>query len=86
MEKKRVNLAEMLPIIEETLAAGGTVKLPITGTSMLPLLRSGRDTVTLTVLAQVELPQTGDASRLWLWLMLLGASLLGLAMHWRRRA
>ena len=48
MEKKRVNLAEMLPIIEETLAAGGTVKLPITGTSMLPLLRSGRDTVTLT--------------------------------------
>ena len=48
MEKKRVHLAEMLPIIEETLAAGGTVKLPITGTSMLPLLRSGRDTVTLT--------------------------------------
>ena len=48
MEKKRVNLAEMLPIIEETLAAGGTVKLPITGTSMLPLLRRGRDTVTLT--------------------------------------
>ena len=48
MEKKRVNLAEMLPIIEETLAAGGTVKLPITGTSMLPLLYCGRDTVTLT--------------------------------------
>lgn len=47
MEKKRVSLAEMLPIIEETLAAGGTVKLPITGTSMLPLLRAGRDTVTL---------------------------------------
>ncbi len=44
------------------------------------------DTVTLTVLAQVELPQTGDASRLWLWLTLLGASLLGLAVHWRRRA
>lgn len=48
MDKKRVKLSEMLPIIEETLAAGGTVKLPITGTSMLPLLRSGRDTVTLT--------------------------------------
>ena len=48
MDKKRVKLSEMLPVIEETLAAGGTVKLPITGTSMLPLLRSGRDTVTLT--------------------------------------
>lgn len=44
------------------------------------------DTVTLTVFEQVELPQKGDASRLWLWLTLLGASLLGLAMHWRRRA
>lgn len=48
MEKKRVKLSEMLPVIEETLAAGGTVKLPITGTSMLPLLVWGRDTVTLT--------------------------------------
>ena len=51
MEKKRVHLAEMLPIIEETLAAGGTVKLPITGTSMLPLLHCGRDTETLTAVS-----------------------------------
>lgn len=48
MEKKTVRLSELLPVIEETLAAGGTVKLPITGTSMLPLLRAGRDTVTLS--------------------------------------
>ena len=35
--KKRVKLEELLPIIEEKLSAGGTVVLPITGTSMLPL-------------------------------------------------
>ncbi len=48
MEKKKVSLSELLPVIEETLASGGTVKLPITGTSMLPLLRAGHDTVTLS--------------------------------------
>ncbi len=47
MEKKKVRLSQMLPAMEETLAAGGTVKLPITGTSMLPLLVAGRDTVIL---------------------------------------
>lgn len=56
MEKKTVRLSELLPVIEETLAAGGTVKLPITGTSMLPLLRAGRDTVTLS-------PVTGDLQK-----------------------
>lgn len=44
------------------------------------------DTVTLTVLEKVKVPLTGDASRLWLWLTLLGASLLGLAMQRRRHA
>ena len=43
----------MLPAMEETLAAGGTVKLPITGTSMLPLLVAGRDTV---ILKKADLP------------------------------
>ncbi len=47
MEKKTVRLEEMLPVITETLSAGGTVKIPITGTSMRPLLYCGRDTVTL---------------------------------------
>ena len=47
MEKKQVRLEEMLPVMEETLASGGTVRLPITGTSMLPLLVAGRDTVVL---------------------------------------
>lgn len=47
MEKKQVRLEELLPVIAGTLAAGGTVRLPITGTSMLPLLVAGRDTVVL---------------------------------------
>lgn len=53
MEKKKVRLSEMLPAMEETLSAGGTVKLPITGTSMLPLLVAGRDNV---VLKKADLP------------------------------
>ena len=44
------------------------------------------DTVTLTVLAKVEPPKTGDASRPWLWATLLGVSLLGMTMLRRRRA
>ncbi len=47
MEKKKVRLETLLPAMEETLASGGTVKLPITGTSMLPLLVQGRDFVLL---------------------------------------
>ncbi len=53
MEKKKVRLSEMLPAMEATLSAGGTVKLPITGTSMLPLLVAGRDNV---VLKKADLP------------------------------
>lgn len=43
--KKRVSLEEIYPAIKETLLGGGTVELPITGTSMFPLLKAGRDTV-----------------------------------------
>lgn len=52
MEKKKVRLSQMLPMMEETLRSGGTVKLPITGTSMLPLLVAGRDTVTLSPIGE----------------------------------
>ena len=44
-KKKRISLDEIYPAIKETLESGGTVELPITGTSMFPLLRAGRDTV-----------------------------------------
>lgn len=44
---KKVALAELYPVIKEKLDNGGNVKLPITGTSMLPLLVQGRDFVLL---------------------------------------
>ncbi|MBO5334278.1 MAG: S24/S26 family peptidase [Clostridia bacterium] len=43
----KVSLDELYPIIKEKLESGGTVQLPITGTSMLPLLVWGRDSVEL---------------------------------------
>lgn len=45
--KKKISLDEIYPVIKEKLQNGGTVQLPITGTSMLPLLVWGRDTVEL---------------------------------------
>lgn len=42
-----VSLNELYPIINEKLKNGGTVQLPITGTSMIPLLVWGRDSVEL---------------------------------------
>ncbi len=47
-EKKTVALQELYPIIKEKLDCGGTVMLPITGTSMRPLLVWGRDSVEIT--------------------------------------
>lgn len=46
-KKLTVSLDELYPIIKEQLESGGSVKLPITGTSMLPLLVWGRDSVEL---------------------------------------
>jgi phage repressor protein C with HTH and peptisase S24 domain len=45
---KKIALADIYPVIKEQLESGGKVKLPITGTSMLPLLVQGRDFVVLT--------------------------------------
>lgn len=44
-QKKTVALKEIYPMIKEKIDDGGTVKLPITGISMRPLLVWGRDTV-----------------------------------------
>ena len=55
--KKKISLQEIYPIIKEKLDNNGTVQLPITGTSMLPLLVWGRDTVELT---KCENPQKYD--------------------------
>ncbi|NLA77526.1 MAG: hypothetical protein GX851_06850 [Clostridiales bacterium] len=47
MDSKRIKLSDISPVMLEVLEAGGEVTLTITGTSMLPLLVAGRDTVTL---------------------------------------
>lgn len=43
-----MKMTELLPFIEEAFEQNKTFTLPITGTSMLPLLVQGRDTVTLS--------------------------------------
>lgn len=43
--KKRISLDEIYPAIKDVLQQGGYVEMPITGTSMFPLLKSGRDAV-----------------------------------------
>lgn len=60
MEKsnnKTISLDEIYPIIKEQLESGGTVQIPITGTSMIPLLVWGRDSVELV---KCEKAQIGD--------------------------
>lgn len=57
MNKKKISLDEIYPIIKEKIETGGTVQLPITGTSMNPLLYWGRDTVELI---KCENPQKYD--------------------------
>lgn len=48
-EKMRVNLAELLPIIEEQLEEGREVCFSPNGESMLPMLKAGRDSVYLSL-------------------------------------
>lgn len=47
MEKLICSSAEFAEIIEETIKAGGCVPLVVTGNSMKPFLRDGKDTVWL---------------------------------------
>ena len=56
-QKQKVALKEIYPMIKEKIDNGGTVKLPITGTSMLPLLVWGRDSVDII---KCENPKKGD--------------------------
>ena len=59
-DKMRVNLAELLPIIEEQLAQGKEVCFSPNGISMLPMLVPERDSVVLkaapSVLKKYDLP------------------------------
>lgn len=47
---EQASLDQMIPLIREQLAAGKSVRLSPRGTSMLPLLRQGRDSVILSPL------------------------------------
>lgn len=47
---KETSLDQMIPLIREQLAEGKTVRLAPKGTSMLPLLRQGKDSVVLSPL------------------------------------
>ncbi len=48
MIERSVSLAEMLPLLEETVAGGQSFRFMPRGTSMLPMLVMGRDSVELT--------------------------------------
>ena len=56
--KKGVRLEELFPIIEEKLRLGGSVTFRPHGVSMRPLIRQGKDSVTVGALDKT--PQVGD--------------------------
>lgn len=47
-EVKQTDMETMFPLIEATIASGGSVKLKVSGYSMYPLVASRRDSVLLT--------------------------------------
>ena len=55
MDKKRICLKDIFPILDEKLQNDGTVELPITGISMNPLLVAERDTVIIKKFAQYNI-------------------------------
>lgn len=48
MNEKHVSLDSMMPLIQEALASGKSVQFSPRGISMEPMLRQGRDSVTLS--------------------------------------
>ena len=52
IETKELRLEQLMPLIKERLAAGHSVRFSPRGTSMLPMLRQGRDKVELSALPQ----------------------------------
>lgn len=52
LPRMQMSLADVMPLIREQLATGQKVRFVPHGNSMWPMLRSGRDTVELSVLPQ----------------------------------
>ena len=48
MQEHQVHMQDLMPVFQETLAQGKTVRFSPRGVSMLPMLRQGKDTVTLS--------------------------------------
>ena len=57
MQNNQLPMDEIYPLLLEVLGSGGEFRLSPRGTSMLPLLREGRDSV---LLVAPEKPQKGD--------------------------
>lgn len=47
MKRRSIPMEELYPLLQAQMEAGGQCLLPVTGSSMLPALRQGRDTVVL---------------------------------------
>lgn len=54
MNRQVVSLDELYPVIDEVISSGGEFRLYPRGTSMLPLLREGIDSVVLVSLGDVS--------------------------------
>ena len=52
MSERTVRLEQLLPLMEEQLAAGKKVRFSPRGTSMLPMLRQGQDSVVLSPVSE----------------------------------
>ena len=48
MEKVKIPMEELVPLLQLQMEKGGSAVLPITGTSMLPMLRNDIDSVVIT--------------------------------------
>lgn len=48
MNEKSFHMAELVPLMQESLSAGKSVEFSPRGISMLPMIRQGRDSVTLS--------------------------------------
>ena len=47
MEKNKIKLEELFPLIQEKLESGGDVVFTVTGSSMLPFMKDGKTLVTI---------------------------------------
>ena len=56
-ERVYIDIGEIMPMISECISSGRSVRIPIKGTSMLPLLREGIDSA---VLSRCDEPARGD--------------------------